>query len=101
VPLLPADRVARAESRLRVFRFDDLLGDDYYAFRRGEPNRLPERLESLPVGDSLFADVAYAPWVIRARETLKVALPARLGSWLDALAERPAFAREIETVRSY
>src|SRR6476646_4630349 len=33
--LLPADPAARALARLRVHRFDDLLGDDYYAYRRG------------------------------------------------------------------
>ncbi len=38
--LLPADLGARARARLAVFRFDELLGDDYYAFRRGEPNAL-------------------------------------------------------------
>ena len=34
--LLPADPAARALARLRVFRFDNALGDAYYAFRRGE-----------------------------------------------------------------
>jgi glutathione S-transferase len=99
-PLLPDDLTARAEARLHVFRFDDLLGDDYYAFRRGDPNELPARLEALPVGGSLFADLAFAPWVIRARELLGVELPERLSSWLAALAERPPVAAEIELVRS-
>ena len=99
-PLLPADPVARAEARLRVFRFDELLGDDYYAFRRGEQNALADRLESLPVGSSLFVDVAFAPWVIRARELLGVELPARLEAWLAQLAARPAFAAELELVRA-
>ena len=97
--LLPADQVARAAARLAVFRFDSLLGDDYYAYRRGEPNELPERLEALPVGLSLFSDIAFAPWVIRAKEMLGVALPARLESWLAQLAERPPVAAEIEVVR--
>jgi glutathione S-transferase len=97
-PLLPADLAARAEARLRVFRFDDLLGDDYYAYRRGDPNELDERLEALPVGDSLFVDVAFAPWVIRARDMLGVALPDRLEQWLAALAERPSVAAEIDIV---
>ena len=98
-PLLPSETAARAEARLRVFRFDELLGDDYYAFRRGEPNALAERLEALPVGGSLFADVAYAPWVIRARDLLGVGLPDRLEAWLQRLAERPSVAAEIELVR--
>jgi glutathione S-transferase len=98
-PLLPGDAQARALARKVVFRFDDLLGDDYYACRRGDPNALDRRLEELPVGDSLFTDVAFAPWVIRAKEMLGVALPERLESWLEQLAERPAVAAEIELVR--
>jgi glutathione S-transferase len=97
-PLLPADPAARAEARLRVFRFDDLLGDDYYAYRRGDPNELDRRLEALPVGDSMFVDIAFAPWVIRARDMLGVTLPGRLEGWLAALAERPSIAAEIDVV---
>jgi glutathione S-transferase len=98
-PLLPADPKSRAVARKWVFRFDDLLGDDYYAFRRGDENALAERLEELPVGDSLFVDVAYVPWVIRARDMLGVTLPPRLDSWLEELARRPSVAAEIEVVR--
>ena len=39
-PLLPVDLAERARARLLVHRFDDLLGDDYYAFRRGDDNDL-------------------------------------------------------------
>ena len=99
-PLLPADARGRAQARLLVHRFDDNLGDDYYAFRRGEKNDLAGKLERLEVGQSLFADVAYAPWVIRARDMLGVRLPERIGSWLATLEERPSFASEIEVVRS-
>src|SRR5262249_55095763 len=98
-PLLPGDAKSRAEARKWVFRFDDLLGDDYYAYRRGDENALADRLDRLPVGDSLFVDVAYAPWVIRAREMLGVTLPQRLESWLDQLAQRPSVAAEIDVVR--
>jgi RNA polymerase-associated protein len=97
-PLLPLDHPARARARLAVFRFDDLLGDDYYALRRGEPNALAERLEQLPVGLSLFSDIAYLPWVIRARDRLDVELPAALEEWLERLAARPSVARELEVV---
>jgi glutathione S-transferase len=97
-PLLPADLGARAGARLVVFRFDELLGDDYYALRRGEPNALAERLEKLPVGLSLFSDIAYVPWVIRARDRLGVELPTELGRWLERLAARPSVARELEVV---
>lgn len=98
-PLLPSDLGARAEARLSVFRFGELLGDDYYALRRGEPNALAERLESLPVGDSLFVDVAYAPWVIRVRDLLGVALPGTLSAWLERLEERPSVAAEVAIVK--
>jgi glutathione S-transferase len=97
--LLPEDAQSRAIARKSVFRFDELLGDDYYAFRRGEANALAERLEALPVGDSLFVDVAFAPWVIRARELLGVTLPAQLDRWLEELGQRPAIAAELELVR--
>jgi hypothetical protein len=98
-PLLAADAKPRALARKWVFRFDDLLGDDYYAYRRGDENALAERLEHLPVGDSLFVDVAFAPWVIRAKEMLGVTLPVRLDKWLEVLAERPSVAAEIQLVR--
>ena len=99
-PLLPADPAARAAARLAVFRFDDLLGDEYYAHRRGEPNELPARLDSLPVGLGLFSDIAYVPWVIRARDRLDVTLPEPLERWLDELAARPSVARELDVVAS-
>ena len=41
---------ARAQARLLVHRFDDNLGRDYYAFRRGDENDLPGKLEALEVG---------------------------------------------------
>jgi glutathione S-transferase len=50
------------------------------------------------VGHSLFADIAYVPWVIRARELLGLELPPRLEEWLDALARRPSVARELDVV---
>ena len=99
-PLLPADLAERAQARLVVHRFDDTLGDDYYAFRRGDPNALPEKLEALNLGQSLYSDIAYAPWLIRARDLLGVELPERLANWLDALAERPSVAAEVAVVAS-
>jgi Glutathione S-transferase, N-terminal domain len=97
--LLPAGREERAEARLAVFRFDDLLGDDYYAMRRGDENAVPERLETLPVGKSLFVDYAYLPWVMRIREVYGVSLPDRLEVWMGELTARPAVAAELEIVR--
>ena len=96
--LLPVDAAARALARLQVHRFDDLLGDDYYAARRGEPNRLEERLAALDLGHSLFTDFAYLPWVVRARELLGVELPSHLDDWLASLAERPSVAAELDIV---
>lgn len=97
--LLPAGPAERAQARLVVHRFDDALGDDYYAFRRGDPNALAEKLDALVLGQSLYTDIAYAPWVIRARDMLGVELPARVASWLDDLAQRPSIAAEIEVVK--
>jgi hypothetical protein len=99
-PLLPADLRERAGARLRVHRFDRSLGHDYYAFRRGDANELSERLETLELGDSLYADIAYVPWVIRARDMLGVELPARLSDQLARLEERPSIAAETAVVRS-
>jgi glutathione S-transferase len=96
--LLPRDPAARARARLLVHRFDANLGDDYYAFRRGDANDLAGKLEQLEVGQSLFADIAYAPWVIRARDLLGVRLPGRLDSWLETLSRRPSVAAEVELV---
>ena len=98
--LLNGDLRARATARLLVQRFGSILGDDYYAFRRGDDNELARRLEELPVGESLFSDFAYVPWVIRARDMLGIELPARLASWLEGLAERPSVAAEVVVVRS-
>jgi glutathione S-transferase len=99
-PLLPSDAAERAHARLLVHRFDETLGTDYYAFRRGDPNDLAGKLAALEVGQSLFADIAYAPWVIRARDMLGVELPERLAAWLGELEQRPAFAAEVALVRS-
>jgi glutathione S-transferase len=96
--LLPADAAERALARLQVHRFDDLLGDEYYAARRGDPNRLEERLAALEFGRNLFADIAYLPWIVRSRDLLGVDLPSRLDAWLGELAERPAIAAELDVV---
>jgi glutathione S-transferase len=96
--LLPADPAQRALERLRVFRFDDELGDDYYAFRRGDENALAERLSAFDPPPYGFAAIAYAPWLLRARDMLGVALPSHIEEWLAALAERPAVREELDVV---
>ena len=99
-PLLPPDAHERARARLLVHRFDANLGDDYYAYRRGDENDLAGRLDRLEVGGSLYADIAYVPWVIRARDMLGVALPERIASWRGHLERRPSVAAEVAVVRS-
>ena len=111
-PLLPAEPAQRALARLLVFRFDD-LSKPYYAVRRGDDDAR-ERLEVQLAGlDALLeaqqfltgadfglADVAYVPWILRARDRMDVDLhpfPA-LVDWLDRLAERPSIAAEIDVV---
>jgi glutathione S-transferase len=99
-PLLPSDPGERAHARLLVHRFDESLGMDYYGFRRGDPNDLAGKLEALEVGQSLYADLAYAPWVIRARDLLGVQLPERIAAWLAELEQRPSIAAEVAVVRA-
>jgi glutathione S-transferase len=111
-PLLPADPAGRARARLRIFRFDR-LGDAYYALRRGEAGareELGDRLEELDgvVGREGYltggayglADVAYVPWIVRARQNLGVDLASypALAGWLERLSARPAVAAELELV---
>jgi glutathione S-transferase len=96
--LLPPDPAQRALERVRVFRFDRELGDDYYAFRRGDDNALAERLAAFESGAYGFAAIAYLPWLIRARDMLGVELPPRLQAWLEEVGERPAVREELDVV---
>jgi glutathione S-transferase len=45
-----------------------------------------------------LADIAFLPWVLRARSSLGVALDRwpSLAAWLDRASERPSVAAEIE-----
>jgi len=105
--LLPADPAARARVRLAIQRFDVNLGNAYYAFRRGEDgaadrlaeclSRIDEAVSAWPLEYGL-ADIAYLPWLVRARDMLGVELPERLAAKLDELAERPAVAVELDVV---
>lgn len=98
-PLLPADNADRAKARLTVFRFDALLGDEYYALRRGEENRAAEQLAALPLDGSLFTGFAFLPWALRLHVLYDVAIPARLGGWWAGMLERPAVLAELELVQ--
>ena len=113
-PLWPVDPAERALGRLLVFRFD-ALSRPYYALRRGEPaaqEGLDRALASLDalLEAQLFlsgreyglADIAYLPWILRARDRMGVELdrfPA-LSGWSERLAERPAVAAEVDVVAS-
>ncbi len=112
-PLLPDDPGERAAARLLVFRFDETLGDPYYAFRREQQGAdrwlalglrgLEAMLQTAPfLTGSRFglADVSYLPWLLRLGGLMRVSLepyPA-ISRWLETCADRPSIAAEIETV---
>jgi glutathione S-transferase len=96
--LLPADPAARAHERLRVLRFDEELGRDYYAFRRGDDNELDDRLRDFDPPPYGFAAIAYLPWILRARDMIGVDLPAHVAAWLEEVSERPAVREETEVL---
>jgi glutathione S-transferase len=113
-PLWPADPAERALGRMLVFRFDE-LSRPYYALRRGEDgaaDRLDVALGELDgvlqgrpflTGrDFGLADIAYVPWILRARDRLDVDLTrfSSLADWIARLEERPSIAAEIEVVAS-
>ena len=113
-PLWPADPGERALARLLVFRFDE-FSKPYYALRRGEDgaseafDRALGGLDSVLVAQPYLsgreyglADIAFVPWVLRARDRLGVELarfPA-VAQWVERLVERPAIAVELELVAS-
>ncbi len=109
-PLLPADAAERAEVRLWVWEHGRRLADDYYAVRRGEPAPLPQRLAELDAvlarrpflaGRSYsLADIAYVPWLLRARDVMGVDLSSfsALEAWIARLCERSAVAAEAGVV---
>ena len=107
-PLWPDDPGERAAGRLLVFRFEDFSGP-YYALRRGEEGARPRFDGELAALDALLAgvpwlsgrafglaDVAFLPWLLRARDLLGIELepwPA-LADWLARSCERPSVAAE-------
>jgi stringent starvation protein A len=110
--LWPADPAERALGRLLVHRFDE-LSRPYYALRRGDEGAR-ERLDAQLAGLAALlerqpflsgrafglADVAYVPWMLRARERMDVSLdpfPA-VADWVERLCERPSIAAESEVV---
>jgi glutathione S-transferase len=112
-PLWPADPAERALGRLWLERFDDRLGDAYYALRRAEDGAEAELQQRLAALDAALeaqpylsgreyglADIGYVPWLLRARERFDVELDpfARLADWLERLCARPAIAAERQLV---
>ncbi len=110
--LLPADPAARAAARLRIERFDD-FGDAYYAARRREDGSRELLQEELAALDAVLereswltgqafglADIAYVPWVLRARDLLGVDLSStpQVVEWLERLSLRPSIQEEISVV---
>ena len=113
-PLWPADPAERALGRMLVFRFDE-LSRPYYALRRGEEGAADRLDVALGELDALLegrpflsgrefglADIAYVPWILRARDRLDVDLSrfSALADWLARLQVRPSIAAEIEVVAS-
>ena len=107
--LWPADAAERALGRLWLERFDDRLGDAYYAVRRGEPRDvldaklagLERALEAQPYLSGReygLADAGYVPWILRAIDRFEVELGPALADWLERLSARPAIAAEREVV---
>jgi len=111
--LWPADPAERALGRLWIQRFDDRLGNAYYAVRRevegareeldaklAQLDRVLEGQPYLTGREYGLADIGYVPWLLRATEALDVELdpfPA-LADWLERLVARPAVAAERELV---
>ena len=111
-PLWPADPAERAHGRLLVFRFDD-LSKPYYALRRSESGaaerldaalaRLNAVLDAQPYlsgRDFGLADVAYVPWILRARDRMDVSLEgfSSLPAWVERVSARPSVAAEVDLV---
>jgi glutathione S-transferase len=110
--LWPADPGERAFGRLLVFRFDQ-LSKPYYALRReeeGAQERLDAELAKLNAAldarpyltgrEFGLADIAYVPWIVRARDRMGVDLRSyhALSEWLGRVSGRPSIAAELDVV---
>ena len=112
--LLPRDSHARALARVWIDRFDARLGDVYYDVRRGDAEvetlegkfaGLDRALAARPylTGDEFgLADIAYAPWILRAQANLGASIDGfdALSTWLERLIARPSMASEAEVVEA-
>jgi len=110
--LLPVDPTQRATARLLIFRHDDFT-DPYYALRRKEAGAEVAFAGELEALDAILglapyltgaafglADIAYVPWVLRARDFLGVSFEPypSLVDWLARLAERSSVRAELEVI---
>ena len=113
-PLWPADPADRALGRLLVFRFDE-LSKPYYAVRRGEDGARERLAAALATLEAVLqeqeflsgrefglADIAYVPWILRARGRMEVDLErfSALAEWAGRLEQRSSIAAELEVVAS-
>src|SRR2546430_6890204 len=109
--LWPADPAVRALGRLWLDRFDDRLGDAYYALRRGDgPEQLDARLAELDRAleaqpyltgrDYGLAEIGYPPWILPAPRMPHLRLRGfpGLSDRVERLLARPAIAAERELV---
>jgi RNA polymerase-associated protein len=111
-PLLPADPGDRALARVLIFRHADFT-KPYYALRREEDGAadafdrelaklddLLERQQWLTGAAFGLADIAYVPWILRARDMLGIDLDrfSALVDWLERILERPSVAVEAQVV---
>jgi glutathione S-transferase len=104
-PLWPADPAERALGRLWLQRFDDRLGDAYYAARRGDGREqldarladLERALEAQPYLSGRefgLADIGYLPWILRGLERFGLELGPATAALLERCSERPGVAAE-------
>ena len=94
-----------ALGRLWLQRFDDRLGDAYYAARRGDGReQLDARLADLDSAleaqaylsgrEFGLADIGYLPWILRGLERFGLELGPATADWLERCSERAGVAAE-------
>jgi stringent starvation protein A len=111
-PLLAADPADRALARLWIFRHGDFTRP-YYALRRGDEGAAQSFEAALATleavlaerawlggGEYGLADIAYVPWLLRARDMLGVSFDSfpALSGWVERLMQRAAIAEEANVV---
>ena len=96
-------RIVLAEKRLGYEPIEiDLSDRPAWLYEKNPRGKVPV-LEAQPFlsgRDYGLADIAYVPWILRARSNLGVDLEPyeSLSSWLGRLGERSAIAAELEVL---